>query len=306
MNDVLLRAIAYIFMIFLGYTLKRIGFFAASDYRLFSNVVMNITLPAAVITSFASQDLDPAMIMIVLLGLASNFVLLFVSWLISARRSNPTRVLYMLNIPGYNIGAFTMPFAQNFLGSMGVASTCLFDTGNAFMVTGGTFALVSRLLKNGKATRFRDMIRILGSSMPFLTYTAMLILIIFRLRVPHVVAAITAPIGAANPFVAMMMIGLMFEIRPDPRIMKKAAVILLIRYAGTAVLSWVFYNYLPFALPVRQALAIVVFSPISSLAPTFVERGEGDYGLASLINSLSIIISLLLITGLIIFLGIGS
>ncbi len=306
MNDVLLRAIAYIFMIFLGYTLKRVGFFAPGDYRIFSNVVMNITLPAAVITSFASQEIDPAMIFIVLIGLGSNFVLLFISWLISSRRSKATRVLYMLNIPGYNIGAFTMPFAQNFLGSLGVATTSLFDTGNAFMVTGGTFALVSRLLKNGKATRLRDMLKILRSSMPFLTYTTMLILIVFRLRVPTVVTSITAPIGAANAFVAMMMIGLMFEIRPDPRSMKKAAVILLIRYVGAAVLSWIFYNLLPFSLPARQALAVVVFSPISALSPTFTERGEGDYALASLINSLSIILSLLIITGLIIFLGIGT
>ena len=303
MNAVLLRALAYILMIFMGYALKRVGFFAPTDYRIFSNIVMNITLPAAVITSFASQKIDPAMILIVLLGLSGNLILILVGYLISLRRSSPTRLLYMLNIPGYNIGAFTMPFAQSFLGPLGGATTSLFDTGNALMVTGGTFALASRMLKSGQTVRLRDMFRILRSSMPFLTYFTMLVLIVLRIRIPDIVVSLVSPIGAANAFVAMLMIGLMFEIRPDRKSVKKAAVILLVRYLGSAALALIFYNLLPFS---RQALVIVVFSPISVLAPTFTERGQGDGALASLINSLSIVISLVLITGLILVLGIGA
>lgn len=40
----------------------------------------------------------------------------------------------------------------------------------------------------------------------------------------------------------------------------------------------------------RRGLAVLVFAPISVIAPAFTEMGGGDGGLASFINSLSILL----------------
>ena len=65
--------------------------------------------------------------------------------------------------------------------------------------------------------------------------------------------------------------------------------------AGLAVLALVFYFLLPFRLEVRQALVILVFSPIASAAPAFTGELKSDVGLASALNSMSIICSIVII-----------
>ena len=55
------------------------------------------------------------------------------------------------------------------------------------------------------------------------------------------------------------------------------------------------YFLLPLALEYRQALALLVFSPISSVAPAFTSELKGDVGLASAINSVSVLVSIVCI-----------
>ena len=57
---------------------------------------------------------------------------------------------YVFNLAGYNIGCFTLPFAQSFLGPFAVVATCMFDVGNSIMCTGGTYALTSGLVHTGE------------------------------------------------------------------------------------------------------------------------------------------------------------
>ncbi|MFR4007990.1 MAG: hypothetical protein ACLT0Y_00750 [Christensenellales bacterium] len=82
------------------------------------------------------------------MGLGANLLFIGIGLLIS-RKDRETQAFYMLNCSGYNIGAFTMPFVQNFLGTFSMVITCLFDMGNAVMCTGGTFALTG-LRQNGE------------------------------------------------------------------------------------------------------------------------------------------------------------
>ena len=69
----------------------------------------------------------------------------------------------------------------------------------------------------------------------------------------------------------------------------------MIRYGLAAVFSFVFYFLLPFSLEVRQALVILAFSPISSAIPGFTQELKGDVGLSSALNSLTMVISILVI-----------
>ena len=47
MAQVLLKASAYVFVIALGYILKRLRFFKPDDYKLILKITLNITMPAA-------------------------------------------------------------------------------------------------------------------------------------------------------------------------------------------------------------------------------------------------------------------
>ena len=71
-----------------------------------------------------------------------------------------------------------------------------------------------------------------------------------------------------------------------------------------AVLALICYFFLPFPLEVRQVLTTLAFSPVCSSAVAYTDKIGGDVGLAGAINSCSIIISVVIITFLLLFMGI--
>jgi predicted permease len=301
MSVFLLKVAVYPLIIILGYLLKRIGLFQPTDYRIVSKIVLNITVPAAVITGFASLQMKNELILVVLLGLFCNLVMIAFGFLISRHKSKPDRALFMLNMPGYNIGTATIPLIQSFLGPYGVAIASLFDIGNALMSTGGSYALTSRANKESEGQNPAEILKILRTSVPFITCISMLVFTLLQIRIPAAVVTFISPIASANAFLAMMMIGMMFEINLQRGMLKKPVIILGIRFLSAIVFSLLFYNLTPFSLEIRQILVIVVFSPISTLAPLFTDRSKGDGALSCLVSSLSIVISLISMTALMLF-----
>lgn len=144
----LTKAASFILIIVLGYILKRIGFFKPDDFQLVSRMVLNITLPCAVITNFEKLSLETSLLMLVAIGVFCNLVMIATGYIVSWRRTHTEKAFNMINYSGYNIGCFTLPYVQNFLGPVGVVATCLFDAGNSVLCTGGTYSIASAVANN--------------------------------------------------------------------------------------------------------------------------------------------------------------
>ena len=115
----------------------------------------------------------------------------------------------------------------------------------------------------------------------------------------------TNTIGSANGFMAMLMVGTMFEFNPDKSFLREAATILAVRYIAAALFASLFYFVLPFPLEIRQVLAIVAFAPGSAMSPAFTEKLKGNAALASFVGSVSILISVAVITCLLAAMGLN-
>lgn len=301
MYDILLKSSAFIFVIFLGYFLKKRGFYSPNDSKFVSKTVINLILPSAIISSFGRFQKDNSLFILIFLGLFCNALLVFLGYAFSKGKGNKIRALYMLNFSGYNIGNFTLPFVQNFLDPFAVIAICMFDIGNSISCTGGSYAVTTMVTSSTHEKKsFKFLFERLFKSVPFMTYMLMLLLAILNIQIPRPIVSITSLIGTANGFMAMLMIGLMFEIEFKWSYISQAFFILGIRYSIALLLAVVFYNFLPFPQIIRQVLAIAIFAPISSLSPYFTEKCEGDYGLASFVSSLSIMISIVIMTFLVI------
>ncbi len=72
--------------------------------------------------------------------------------------------------------------------------------------------------------------------------------------------------------------------------------ILTVRYSISIAMAAALYFLMPLPLEYRQVLAILPLSPIASAAPAFTADMKSDFGLASAVNSISIVISIVLIT----------
>ena len=144
-------------------------------------------------------------------------------------------------------------------------------------------------------------LKTLIKSAPFDAYIGMLILSLIHVSLPAPAVSIAQLIGNANAFMAMLMLGVGFKLSGDKKQIGKIGKILSIRYGVAVVASLMFYFVLPLPLEYRQTLAVLVFSPIAAAAPAFTGDLKGDIGLASAVNSISIIISMIMITTVLIF-----
>ncbi len=292
MGAILMRAGCFIAVIILGHLLRRAGFFKEDDFRVLSKIVLKITLPASIITSVSGRDIAPSMLAICLLGFGGGVLYMSILYVLNLHSPKEKRAFEVLNISGYNIGTFTMPFVQSFLGPAGMLATSLFDTGNSFVCLGGSYSVASMIRGGRTGGSFRRIASTLVRSLPFDTYILMTVFNLLHIGIPAPVLSFAEILGNANPFLAMLMLGVGFHLSGSREQFGVMARILVIRYGIALVLAVLFFRLLPLELEYRQALAFLVFSPISAAVPAFTADLGEDFGLSSALNSISALISI--------------
>lgn len=301
MGIILIRAMLFIIIIVMGYGLKQLGIFKKEDFSVISKIVLNLTLPSAIIVNFSNLVLERSLVGIIGIGFICTVVLAAAGFILAIRKSSSEKTFNMINLAGYNIGCFTIPFAQAFLGPAGIVAICLFDSGNSIMATGGTYAVASSLDKNNaNKLKVSAILNKLMHSPPLVCYLIMLILAVLNLKLPSPILDLAGIIGNANAFLAMFMIGIGFNLNLQKNQVMQSIKLILTRYLLTVIFAMVLYYFLPFNIEIRKAMILVVFSPISAISTAFTEKSGGDVGLSSTINSLCILISLFFITGILV------
>ena len=133
-------------------------------------------------------------------------------------------------------------------------------------------------------------------SAPFVVYISMLILSLAGVQFPKSVYTFTDIVGAANPFLSMLMIGMMFEIKLDKQAMGYVKELFSVRYLISLVCAGAFIYFAPFKQEVNYVIALAFMAPCTIIGPIFVEKLGGNVQLASLFNSMTIITSVILFT----------
>lgn len=297
MYDILVRAGCFITIILLGILLRRVGYFKEEDFHVLSKIVIRITLTAAIITNFSGRELEYSMLILTLIGFLFGASLITLGIVTNYRRGNEAQAFAALNSSGVNIGNFTLPFAISFLGPVGVMAVSLFDVGNSFICLGGSFSIAALVKDKRSSFSLLPILKNLSKSIPLMTYVTMTLLSALHLSLPHPVVELAGIIGSANAFLAMLMIGVGFKLSGNSTQRKDILRIVSTRYAFGIACALLFWFVLPFPLPYRQALVLCCLGPVASAAPAFTAELKSDFGLASAVNSITIVISIFLITG---------
>lgn len=290
-----LQPLSFLLILACGYGFKKGKWLQAKDCEVVSKLVLNFTLPIAVVHAFASLSEGSGYLLIILIGFLCALLPLLVCFLLSKKQERTQRVFTMINIAGYNIGCFGLPMIQSFFGTAAGAIACLFDIGNAIMMTGGSYALTTTLLNiNGEKETCFSLFKRLLRSIPLDTYLILSLLMILNIQIPQVLLELTKPIANANACLAMFMLGLMLEIKMDLSSVKKAMCLLLQRLCFSLLFAFLLVVLAPFDLTTKRILAVVVFAPISTLAPYYTQQCSGEEGLAAFTNSISILSGMLM------------
>ena len=138
----LLKVLGFVFFIFVGYFLKRTHILKEDTVHALSGLLLYVTLPCLILVCLNGLHIEASYFWLIGLGLATNFFMIGIAYLIT-RKHPENRLFDMLNLSGFNVGTFVMPFLQTFVTPTGFLSICLFDIGNSIMCTGTTYAIAS-------------------------------------------------------------------------------------------------------------------------------------------------------------------
>lgn len=301
-SSILIKSLGYVFIIVLGYFMKKIKFFGEDEYRTLIKILMKITLPAIIVASFSTAEVDFSLIYVTLVCLGITLFYLFLVYLLSRGKDKETQNLYMINFPGYNIGNFSLPFVSGFLGVPGIVATCMFDVGNALIVTGFSYVVATSITNTGERRSLKETLFIMLTSGPLLAYLIMVALVSLNIKLPSIVITTASTIGGANTFLSMFIIGLMFDIKFKKEYFLNSTIIISIRVVFSIIFAYLIYKFLPTSIEVRKAVTILVFSPLTTLAPIFTEKAGGKKEVSSFIGAMSIIVSIVSILSIMKFL----
>ena len=300
MAEIMIKAAGFVFVIIIAFILKQVHVLEKRDGLTIATIIMNVTLPCALLTNASGITIDQSMIILLLIGLASNIIMLFISFMLSRKEENILKGYYMINCSGYNIGNFVMPFVQSFFPGMGVAYLCMFDVGNSIMCLGGSYALAGSVASSNQKLTPKTVIKKLFSSIPFDVYLLIFVLALFKISIPQPILSMASFIGAGNGFLAMFMIGLLLEVKINPSEMKIVLKTLLIRVLFGAILMSIVYFIVPIPMLAKKIVVLAMAAPITTVSAVFSKNIGYHRDASAFSSSLSIIISIAVLVVLII------
>jgi malate permease and related proteins len=293
MLEIVARALSLVAIVGIGLGFKRLRWAKTSDFGLFSRIVLTVTLPCALFTSFNDYHLEFALLGLTVLAFFLNIAQQVIGYVLNVRRGRKAQAFAVLNYGSYNIGAFATPYLAGFMGPHAMIYSTLFDFGTAFSSAGVAYGWGMTLAREPGTQRWRDLVRTLAASPVFVTYVVLLAMKLLDLRLPDPVITFTSTVGAANPFLAMLMIGIGLQLRLRPEKYWAATRILLTRYTFSVVAAVACWFLLPFPVDARLVVVMILFAPIASMIPVFTARAELDVELSAFLNSVSIVVGII-------------
>lgn len=187
---------------------------------------------------------------------------------------------------------------------MPILAISLFDAGSAIMVMGGNYAVAENTQDGDADFDVKGLIKKIVQSPPIIVYAVMVTLSLTSIDLPVVVTDFTEIIGGANTFLAMFIIGIALELN-----FEKENIMKLMKYATLRYVPAIAMSFLVSIIPmipreIQYTLILILLAPIAGSAPIFTKRIGNDIELSAQVNSLSIILSILLMSFYLIYLGI--
>ena len=93
MQEILGRAGCFIAIIVMGYLLRKKNFFKEGDFTVLSKIVLKITLPAAIISSFSGKEIDLALLSLALISLLVGVIYIIIMYVLNIKKEKMPRLL---------------------------------------------------------------------------------------------------------------------------------------------------------------------------------------------------------------------
>ena len=326
------NALGFALIIVIGYAARRLHVVDDGIRRGLPALMLSITLPASIISNLNGSEIPPGELYFLALGALFNVTALALGWVLGRARGDSA--FLMVSTAGFNIGCFAMPFVQGLFPAHAIVQASLFDIGNSLMCLGLNYGIIAGVVRSGNGgsgLSLRSMARSVVRSVPVMTYFFMLVLCCAGFELPSGVAHAVDIAGRANPFIAMMVIGVSIEFtastssassradgggvdvgvsgvtpeHPHRAFAGRVAQCCLLRLANSAAAAAVI-SLLPIPLAAKGVAICLVFAPIGAVSSVYARRLNLDDGMAACINSCYVPISIIAMSAVIACLGLAA
>lgn len=292
MSNVLTQTIVYVILLFAGYGFKKAGIFKVEDTDFLKKVILYLTMPAMAVNGLKDLELQPSFLWCFLVGFGTSTILMLVGMAVTRRKSPKERVMYLFNFNTYNIGNFAIPFLTGLISTEGFAALCLFDIGVAIYLYGIDYSL-AEAVKGGKSSfSLKFLLKKIFTSPITDMYLLMILLAALHLRLPDPILKLASVMGNANAFLAMLSIGILFELNLEKKNLRDMVKFFVLRYGTILLIMTGVILFIPFSQDIRQAICVLLMAPVASIAPLLTMNAGGDGAKAAQINSISILIGI--------------
>src|SRR5699024_4315697 len=152
----------------------------------------------------------------------------------------------------------------------------LFDVGNSISAAGINYSIAKSVADKENKLTVKRVIKNMFSSIIFMTYLIMFIMRLFDFVLPSPIITFTSIVGQSNTFLAMLMIGIAFEIKIERSKIQKSVFNLGVRYIIAIIFSLLTYFLLPVSSIGKKVLTIMFFAPIAAMTTGFTQEINSD------------------------------
>lgn len=289
------KIFSFVAFIVLGAVMRRFGILKPEGFSTVSGLLIYVTLPCVTFTGLNGMTLTGDSAIIALTGFLTNIVFFAAAMLGTARVRDPeARDFTRLNMTGFSIGPFAVPYVQAFLPESGLLAALMFDVGNSFMAAGGTYAAIDGMREKTSPMKMLKLVfSKLVRSAPILAFVFMVLLSLAGLRLPEPIEAVARVGAGANSLLSMIMIGESLSFAFGKDMLLKIGRLLAGRFMLQCALAWVCWHYLHLDPITKKALVLVAFSPVPAVNLVYTAALKGDLSLAANLSSMSIALSIL-------------
>lgn len=304
MDAIIIKSMSYIMIIFIGYLLKQKGIVNEAGTKLLSNIIMKVTMPFMIIVNAKPYNVSMEFLWIFIFSVVIGYIAASIGWFFFRKESETKQAVAALNCAGYNVGNLALPFVLAFYSTQEASYAFMFDLGNTIVCFGGAYVVIASIFKtNGDKGGFKFVVDKLLSSPPFITYILVFVLSLIKVDLPAFIIELGKPISNANIFMVMLMIGTLLNFEGNKKMYFETVKLLVIRYSTSAILALVvvILNFVPDVG--KEIIIICLFSSATSIAPIYsLELGDKS-ATPALLNSVSIISSIVIISIMLIVFG---
>jgi len=285
-------------IILIGFIIKKFKIISEKDGEILAKLILNVTMPAAVISSISTLEFDATFGLMPIIAISFGLLMTVFAIFLFRKETGASRGMLSMLLPGLSVALFAFPFVEAIMGAKGLTYVAMFDAGNGLASLGMAYSLGLYFSGSNSRLDVKSTIKQIFKSVPLIVYLTTLLVSIAGLHFPDIILKISQNIGKANTPLSLITLGVFFNLKIEEGNWRNILRVLSARYLIGLTVGTILYFTLPVEAMIRQIIMIclVVPPPMSALA--FTVKFNYDKKFVGMLINIANLVSYLLMWGL--------